>query len=677
MERNIPRAAIHVGTDKKSFSSQVGNEAERRGWDEKRYQLKNADIDKNNHYNYSRKRLNFEIVKGEKIVPLGSQSVPLHERLQHRLDELGFKPYMDAKRPDQVSRNSPNCTVGIIFSGDHDVLNRLAFGEQKLNTSDPNADHSKVVLQKGIYDWALDTYRFACEKWGEENVIGFDVHCDETSIHAHVQTVPVEQVRKRGRIRSKYIHKDNPEKVLSTKEWRALPKEERDNYTKSEAAKGVVERVSYSKVWGERAKDKSQYLSQLHTDYYNKVGHKYGLARGFSYDELSEEEKRGRKHKNKVVLEAERQAKVALDKVEKYAVLATIDKKELTIPFLNIKAPVQEAMNAVKKELAIPIPTIIGQKAWREERTTNINDAIKALVAAINAERDKQNEGVRKSVNKTYTYYMQNLNKQIEENKSLRAENDALKAENNKVKQHISQLDEKAVGRVTTQLVCAKEELASAKSYNTTLMEMYNDLKARWNAIWQEPEMTDAWRRVEARKEKETKEKARQEAEVKRESMARQNRYIGVLDKFIHEGHEALSSFAKTDRVNFNEKESASIYYGIMASAVKHNIGLDSKACIESAAKRFLSGMSWHGFTDFKQECVTSWTKLFATNEVLFTDKAIDNFLAFVDHMSCSADTYVSLGGSNGCADQLTNWDGTQKVGLGSILQKKGKRISL
>ena len=677
MERNIPRAAIHVGTDKKSFSSQVGNEAERRGWDEKRYQLKNADIDKNNHYNYSRKRLNFEIVKGGKIVPLGSQSVPLHERLQHRLDELGFKPYMDAKRPDQVSRNSPNCTVGIIFSGDHDVLNRLAFGEQKLNTSDPNADHSNVTLQKGIYDWALDTYRFACEKWGEENVIGFDVHCDETSIHAHVQTVPVEQVRKRGRIGSKYIHKDKPEKVLSTKEWRALPKEERDNYTKSEAAKGVVERVSYAKVWGERAKDKSQYLSQLHTDYYNKVGHKYGLARGFSYDELSEEEKRGRKHKNKVVLEAERQAKVALDKVEKYAVLATIDKKELTIPFLNIKAPVQEAMNAVKKELAIPIPTIIGQKAWREERTTNINDAIKALVAAINAERDKQNEGVRKSVNKTYTYYMQNLNKQIEENKSLRAENDALKAENNKVKQHISQLDEKAVERVTTQLVYAKEELASAKSYNTTLMEMYNDLKARWNAIWQEPEMTDAWRRVEARKEKETKEKARQEAEAKRESMARQNRYIGVLDKFIHEGHEALSSFATTDRVNFNEKESASIYYGIMASAVKHNIGLDSKACIESAAKSFLSGMSWKGFTDFKQECVTSWTKLFATNEVQFTDNAIDTFLAFVDHMSCSADTYVSLGGSNGCADQLTNWDGTQKVGLGAVRRKKPKGFSL
>ena len=67
--------------------------------------------------------------------------------------------------------------------------------------------------------------------------------------------------------------------------------------------------------------------------------------------------------------------------------------------------------------------------------------------------------------------------------------------------------------------------------------------------------MTEAWRRVEARKEAGAKEKPRQAAEAKRESMARQNRYIGELDKFIHEGNEAISSFAKTDRVNINEKE--------------------------------------------------------------------------------------------------------------------------
>ena len=72
MQSNIPRAAIHVGKDKKSLSAQVGNEAERRGWDENVYRLKNADKDKNNHYNFSRKSLNFEIVKGGKVAPLGS-----------------------------------------------------------------------------------------------------------------------------------------------------------------------------------------------------------------------------------------------------------------------------------------------------------------------------------------------------------------------------------------------------------------------------------------------------------------------------------------------------------------------------------------------------------------------------------------------------------------------------
>jgi len=317
MEMNIPRASIHVGADKKSFSAQMGNEAERRGWDEKRYQSKNAETEKNNHYNFSRKHLNFEITKGCKVMPLGSNPIPLHQRLQQRHDELGFKPYMDAKHPNQVAQNSPNGLVNIIFGGDHEVMKRLAFGEQQIDTSDPYADNSHIKLMPAIYEWAKDTYQFCCRMWGEENIIGFDVHCDETGIHAHALTVPVEQVKKRGRIGSQYISKDNPDKILSTKEWKALPKEKRSNYIKTESTKGVVERVSYAKVWGETAKDKSEYLSDLHTKYYNEVGKKYGLERGIPYQELSEEEKRGRRHKSKVVLEAERQARQAIAEAEK------------------------------------------------------------------------------------------------------------------------------------------------------------------------------------------------------------------------------------------------------------------------------------------------------------------------------------------------------------------------
>ncbi len=79
---------------------------------------------------------------------------------------------------------------------------------------------------------------------------------------------------------------------------------------------------------------------------------------------------------------------------------------------------------------------------------------------------------------------------------------------------------------------------------------------------------------------------------------------------------------------------------------------------------------------DVRGFLISNRGKLFATNEVQLTDNTIDIFLAFVGHMSCSADTYVSLGGSNGCADQLTNWDGIQKLGLGAPPKKKAQGLS-
>ena len=367
-------------------------------------------------------------------------------------------------------------------------------------------------------------------------------------------------------------------------------------------------------------------------------------------------------------------AKAALDKVEKYAVLATIDKQELTFPLLNIKTSVQEAMDAVKKELAIPIPALIGQKTWREERTTNINDAIKALVTAINVERDKQNNGIRASVNKTYTYYMQQLNKLIVENKALRNENDTLKAENTEVKQRISQLDENAVRQVTTQkdavieslntqLVSKNEDITKLKTDYNTLWEKYKILVLQWNDLTKQPEIIEAVKRVEVRKE--------QDAEAKRKEQARQDRYQSVLDRFISEGNEQLKAFSQSSRIDFDEKEAKAIYYGIMATATKSNIALRSPQGAKFAVERFLASMDWNGCGNYRRECIAHWTKLFATDEVVYTEPIIQNFLSFIDYMSCSADTYVSLGGSNGCADQLTNWDGTQKLGLEAPPKKK------
>ena len=93
------------------------------------------------------------------------------------------------------------------------------------------------------------------------------------------------------------------------------------------------------------------------------------------------------------------------------------------------------------------------------------------------------------------------------------------------------------------------------------------------------------------------------------------------------------------------------------------------------AVERFLASIDRNGCGNYRRECVAHWTKLFATDEVVYTEPIIQNFLSFIGHMSCCADTYVSLGGSNGCADQLTNWDGTQKVRLGVPTKKEVTRF--
>ncbi len=160
-------------------------------------------------------------------------------------------------------------------------------------------------------------------------------------------------------------------------------------------------------------------------------------------------------------------------------------------------------------------------------------------------------------------------------------------------------------------------------------------------------------------------ERKKQEAEAKREEQARQDRFQDVLDRFISEGHEQLKAFSQSSRIDFDEKEAKAIYYGIMATATKSNIALRSLQGAIFAVERFLASMDWNGCGNYRRECVAHWTKLFATDEVVYNEPIIQNFLSFIDHMSCSADTYVSLGGSNGCADQLTNWDGTQKVRFG------------
>lgn len=135
-------------------------------------------------YDRSREKLNFEITKGGKIEPV-NKNKRITERIAERFNACGIKdPNAGKKIPTRRT------VVNIIFGGSRDRMHEIAFGNQKVDLS-READNSHITRTTDIESWAKDMYQFACEQWGEDNVVGFYVHLDETNPHAHCTVLPI------------------------------------------------------------------------------------------------------------------------------------------------------------------------------------------------------------------------------------------------------------------------------------------------------------------------------------------------------------------------------------------------------------------------------------------------------------------------------------------------------
>ena len=226
------KQAMHVEAGK-SFGTAEANENERH-WNDDKIDRKNQDP--TNHYDKTRMKLNFEIGPDGKVQPLGYQEKSLEVRLQERLTELGWKPF----KPD--SKIQPNCCAKFIFGGNHDRTLEMAFGTQTVNL-EKGADNSHLQRCPEIEQWAKDVYDWCAKRYGQENIVGFQVHLDESSPHIHALVVPVGIRPKSGR-----------ECVM----W---------------SAKFGKDRYEYGRI-----------LKDMHTSLYDEVGSKYGLERGDSID---------------------------------------------------------------------------------------------------------------------------------------------------------------------------------------------------------------------------------------------------------------------------------------------------------------------------------------------------------------------------------------------------------
>lgn len=673
-KNNIPRVAIHVGAPAKSFSAAEGYEPERRGWDENTYRLKNQDT--NNHYDFSRNHLNFEINGKGEIVSLGSNPVPLHERLQKRLDELDFKPYKDKDNPLGNSDNSPNCTVGIIVSGDHRVLTRLAFGDQDVDFT-LQRSNAHVVLKQGIKDWAMDTYHWACDRWGAENIIGFDVHLDETTPHIQIQTIPVAKTKARGRASVKYVHKDDKSKLLSHKEWKKLPEETRGDFVRTEVERREKECVSYARVWGEDKYAVGKTYYQMHTDYYNEVGHKYGLERGDDIAMLPVEEQRARVHKSKAVLEAERQAEDAIinakaekqqleqqkdklvgetqniksqkarleDKVlqlEDYAAALDIKEEELLVPILKTNPLVNKAWGAIKEEIDKPIPTF-GQKEWREERRKAIKAILTELQTALMQAKEAQKEEILKLGKSLYKKAMQDVRAIIEQSKQLQKENGRLTEENNVLKKQIASIDENAIIRLRNQ------KDAEIKDLHERLDKAESEAVRSGNMAYSEHQRAD-----EA--ESQTREMLSIPEIKKIWDCIQQNKkaFWQQIEQWIGNAITAIRDYAFNKYNDFQPKEGNTVAWGIVAEAFKRGLDPTDDKQRKTATNYLLEKVSWNGMTPFKADLTATRTRQLC-DAMTVTKDLMANLL-----LAASGRGDICLGGG-GSDNELTNWDGTRK----------------
>lgn len=301
MAKKVARSAIHA-QPQTTFSPLQANENTRDKWDRSRYEKKNEDT--SHHYDFTRKKLNF-VVTADGIKPLDTTNKDnLYDRYVKRLAELKFKGY------DPKSPNQPNSYIDWVFSGDHDAMAKLAFGDQKVDFS-LKTSNAHVRRMPAFEQYARDVYDFACHKFGKENVVGVEAHLDETTPHVHVNVIPVAMRQQKGRASYLYVNRNDPSKTITSKDYKALNSQARKEWERStQMERKEILAVSYSGLIGETRAERGKYLKQFHTDFYENVGKKYGLERGRPRETLSEEELKEVRHKTAAELEAERQEKI-------------------------------------------------------------------------------------------------------------------------------------------------------------------------------------------------------------------------------------------------------------------------------------------------------------------------------------------------------------------------------
>lgn len=334
----------------KGFSPSQGNEHLRR--------LDDCERAQKVRWNYepSREHLNFEVGKGGVVTEVNKFKT-INQRIQENLDSRGIvnpnKKYID-QGLDPKYRTVANFILG----GNREVMRNLAFGNQEVDW-EHGADNSDLKRMPEIEAWAKDAYAFMCKKYGEKNIAAFVVHLDEANPHVHCTVLP-------------------------------LTEKNRFSFIKTFMG-GVDSRDALSK-----------YMENLHTEYADEVGLKYGMERGDSIKETGAVHRTTEEYRRKLWKDAQEKEEEVRENIK------TIEQQNSTIT--NQRGIIASLSREIKhsaarlKALATMIKNLETHKADLEQEIKKLNRDLAAgkiskeeadrKLSQINAEIKKTEEKI-------------------------------------------------------------------------------------------------------------------------------------------------------------------------------------------------------------------------------------------------------------------------------------------
>lgn len=292
------------------------------------------------NYAPSREHLNFEVGKGGVVTEVNKFKT-INQRIQENLDSRGIvnpnKKYI-GQGLDPKYRTVANFILG----GNREVMRNLAFDNQEVDW-EHGADNSDLKRMPEIEAWAKDAYAFMCKKYGEKNIAAFVVHLDEANPHVHCTVLP-------------------------------LTEKNRFSFIKTFMG-GVDSRDALSK-----------YMENLHTEYADEVGLKYGMERGDSIKKTGAVHRTTEEYRRKLWKDAQEKEEEVRENIK------TIEQQNSTIT--NQRGIIASLSREIKhsaarlKALATMIKNLETHKADLEQEIKKFNrDLVAGKISKEEADR--------------------------------------------------------------------------------------------------------------------------------------------------------------------------------------------------------------------------------------------------------------------------------------------------